>query len=191
MYISAINLRSEAKRARVESHIAWEETENPPFTLFAETDSQFQNALWADPNAFVVACVLPAWHSGERRVKVEGSLCPVLFHNIRTALATLKSWYPAQLGPAPTIEPSRGFKVRRPFQGHAVSLLSCGIDSLATLRWNKLHLPPDHPASIKGVIVIDFNGLLNHQQRNRLSSRREGWRLPQKLLLTPMLTSCR
>ena len=158
MYISAINMCSEAGVARVEAHIAWEETEHPPFSLFAETDTQVQKALWADPNAFVVACILPAWRSGERRVKVDGSLCPVLFRNVRTALATLKAWYPAQLGPAPTIEPSRGFKVRRPFQGHAVSLLSCGIDSLATLRWNKLHLPSDHPASIKGVIVIDFNG---------------------------------
>lgn len=154
MYISEMNKRGESGVVWVEARVTFEKVDKPPFTLFIETDPQFQEALWADPNAFLIGCVLPAWRIGERRVKVEGSLCPVLCHNISVALATLKSWYPKQLGPAPEIEPSRGFRAFSPRHQEAVSLLSCGIDSLATLRWNKLHLPSDHPASIKGTILI-------------------------------------
>jgi len=154
MYISEINQRCESGVVRLEARVAFEEIERPPFILFIETDSQFKEFLWADPNAFLIGCVLPAWRTGERRVKIDGSLCPLLFQNIRIALKTLKCWYPKQFGPMPTIEPLRGFKVHHPFQTHAVSLLSCGIDSLSILRRNKLQLPPDHPASIKAGILI-------------------------------------
>jgi hypothetical protein len=155
--ISKLNLRSEAGIIQAEAYVTWEEVDKPPLLLFVETGQQFHDALWTDPNAFLLACLLPAWQTGERRVQIDGSLCPVLCQNMRVALATLQSWYP-ELGPPPVIEPSLGFKAYLPFQTQAVSLLSCGIDSLATLRWNKLHLPFDHPGSITGVIVMAFNG---------------------------------
>jgi hypothetical protein len=50
----------------------------------------------------------------------------------------------------------RGFKTYNPFQLQAVLLFSGGIDSLATLRINKLHLPYDHPAAIKAVIMFSW-----------------------------------
>lgn len=157
MYISQMNVRNESGVVRAEARIAWEETDRTPLTLFVETYSQFHEALWADPNAFLIGCVLPAWQSGEQRVKVEGTLCPVLCQNIRATLGLLKSWYPEQFGPIPTIEPSQGFQVYQPFQRQAISLLSCGIDSLATLRWNRLNVPLDHPTSVKGVLMIAFD----------------------------------
>jgi len=154
MYISEMNQRCKSGAVRVEARVTFEEVERPPIDLFTETDTQFQESLWADTNAFLIGCILPAWRTGERRVKVDGSLCPVLCDNIKVALTTLKHWSPRQFGPMPGIEPVLGFKARHSFQTQAVSLLSCGIDSLSTLRLNKLHLPPDHPASIKGVILI-------------------------------------
>ncbi|MFC1719120.1 hypothetical protein ACFL6S_36040, partial [Candidatus Poribacteria bacterium] len=142
---------------RVEARVTWEDVDKAPLALFVETKAEFQQGLWPDPNAFLIGCLLPAWRAGERRVRVDGYLCPILRHNLKAALDTLQLWYPDFFGPMPVIETTRGFKARLPAQGQAVSLLSCGIDSLATLRRNKLYLPSDHPAAIRGVIVMKFD----------------------------------
>src|SRR5438132_37956 len=96
---------------RVQARVTWEESGRAPLVLFASTDERHHEALSLDPNAFLIACLLPAWHAGERRVRIDGQLCPVLCQNMTAALATLSSWYPARFGPAPAIEPSSGFKV--------------------------------------------------------------------------------
>ena len=41
--------------------------------------------------------------------------------------------------------------------GRSVALLSCGIDSLATLRWNRLHVSPDHPYWIDSVVYFTYD----------------------------------
>jgi hypothetical protein len=155
MLINEINLRDESGRMRAEALVTWEEANRPPLKFFVETDAGFRSGFWCDPNGFLVAAILPAWHAGERRVKVDGSICPILNSKIKAALATLQSWYP-DMGSLPTIESARGFHVHRPFKTQAASFLSCGIDSLATLRSNKLRLPTDHPLAISAAIAIDY-----------------------------------
>ena len=176
MYISEINLCSRSGFVRAEAQITWEEADKEPITLFVEADAQFHDAFWADTNGFLVAAILPAWHAGERRVKINGSLCSVLRSNINAALMTLRSWYP-EMGAPPDIESSHGFRTHRPFRTRAASFLSCGIDSLATLRWNKLYIPSDHPASIDGAILLDYFNSPNitaeeasNQTRKRLAA---------------------
>ena len=136
--------------------MVWEDAQKPPLTLFVETDPRFHEAFWPDPNAFLTVCLLPAWRDRERRIQVGGTLCPVLCRNMRAVISIMGRWW-AELGTPPSIEPARGLKAGRPSSGRSVSLLSCGIDSLATLRWNKLHLPPDHPSSIEAVMFLEFH----------------------------------
>ncbi|MEN6303838.1 MAG: hypothetical protein ABFD96_13990 [Armatimonadia bacterium] len=154
MHISDLQTRVEAGRARVEAWVTWEDAAREPLRLFLETDARFADALWADPNGLAVAALLPAWHAGERRLLVDGTLCPILRDNLKAACETLRAWYP-ESGPPPALETSQGFKPRYPAQGQAVSFLSGGIDSLATLRSNKLCLPPDHPGAIRASILVD------------------------------------
>jgi len=177
MYIRDINLCKGSGVVRAEAHVAWEESDKAPLVLFVETDVQFEDAVWADPNAFVVGCLLPAWHAGEQRVKIDGALCPMLCHNLKAAMMTLQSWYP-EMGPPPTIEPSHGFRALSPFRAQAASFLSCGVDSLATLRANKLHVPSDHPTAIQAVLLVDFieASFMSEQEArnlNRLSAALE------------------
>ena len=173
MYISETYLRNESGSVRAEAQVTWEEADRPPVTLFFETDDQFQDAFWPDPNGFLIASILPAWHAGEKRVKIDEALCPVLCSNLNSAMTMLEAWYP-ELGRPLTIEPSHGFKAIPPFQAQSASLLSCGIDSLATVRWNKMNLPSDHPASIKGLIPVCFPreiGLTEEETSNRTRKR--------------------
>ena len=155
MQISDLSIDNQHGRLRASAQVTWEESDSPPILLFIETDERFASTFWPDPDAFLLACVIPAWHRGERRVSVAGALCPVLCRNIRAALAMLKFWYP-EFGTPPEIVPALGFEARRPGGGQAVSLLSCGVDSLATLRLNRLLLPADHPASIAAAIPVIF-----------------------------------
>jgi len=156
MRITDLSLLSEPGVLRVEAQIIWEDVERAAFRLFVETDVRHADQFWPDPNAFLIACLVPAWQAGERRIKVDDALCPVLCENARGAMAILDSWYP-EVGPPPEIVTQKGFAPLAPLQPKAISLMSCGIDSLATLRWHRLHLPPDHPATIRAVLAVTFH----------------------------------
>jgi hypothetical protein len=155
VYISDFDFRRESGLVRVLARVTWEGVATPPTSVFVEVVESHADGFWCDPNAFLTAAVLPAWRAGERRIRVDSPLCPVLCENLRAAMATLRAWYP-DMGPPPAIESSTGPAALRPDGRYAVSLLSCGIDSLALLRWNKLHLSADHPAAIKGALLIAF-----------------------------------
>jgi hypothetical protein len=128
-----------------------------PLRVFIETSGGFASALHADPNVFASACLLPAWWAGERRLRVEGELCPFLCERTKTAMGMLRSWYPDDFGAWPTLEAVGGHRVRQQVVGASVSLLSCGIDSLATLRWNMLNVPRGHADSIEACIYFEFD----------------------------------
>ncbi|MBM3957832.1 MAG: hypothetical protein FJ313_07260 [Gemmatimonadetes bacterium] len=154
MQITELTASAAAGRTRAEALVTWEDADRPPVRPFVEVEATYGEGFAADPNGFLVAALLPAWHAGERRVTVEGSLCPVLRDNLGAATGTLRTWYP-ELGPPPQIEPTLGYAPHYPASGQALSFLSMGIDSLATLRANRLNLPPDHPASIRAALPVD------------------------------------
>ncbi|WP_217914442.1 hypothetical protein [Miltoncostaea marina] len=154
MIVGPVAERATDGARRVEARIAWEDAPRAEQTLYYEVGPDHAAPLTADPNAFLVGAVLPAWHAGERRVRVEGPLCPMLLDQLRAPLLTLASWYP-ELGPPPAVEWA-GHEAPPPTGDRALSLLSCGIDSLATLRANRLWFDPDHPLAIRSCLLVDF-----------------------------------
>lgn len=143
--------------ARVEATVTWEDSDAEPMTLYVETEQEHAAALRADPNAFLTSCLLPAWRSGERRIRVEGILCPALTERVKAPMRMLKRWHPGDFGPTPVIEAGDHFAARQPVAGQAIALLSCGVDSLATLRWNVLNIPRDHPDAIVASLFIAYD----------------------------------
>lgn len=138
--------------SRLDARVQWEDSALPPLDLFFETDEVHARSTSADPNVFFIACILPAWARGERRVHVAGALCPLLVERSRTALGMLSRWHPGEPGSMPVVEPAAGWDVREAVGRRSIAMLSCGIDSLATLRWNMLHVPRDHTDSIRAVV---------------------------------------
>jgi hypothetical protein len=69
----------------------------------------------------------------------------------------LKAWFPDDFGPPPVVEAEKGWEVRTPTAGQAIAMLSCGIDSLATLRWNTLHVPRSHPDAIAACAYFEID----------------------------------
>lgn len=134
--------------------IEWEHSGRPGQRLFYEVDAAHAAPMTPDPNAFLVAAILTAWNHGERRIRIDGALCPMLVDQIRAPLQTLAAWYP-ELGPPPVVE-AAGLETRPATGDRAISLLSCGIDSLATLRANRLWFRPDHPLAIRACLLVDL-----------------------------------
>jgi 7-cyano-7-deazaguanine synthase in queuosine biosynthesis len=154
MKVRELELIEKSDAARVQARVTWEDTKRDDVHLFYETNKNAGNGFWPDPNAFLLSTYLPAWKRGEKRVHIDGTLCPWLCDNMKVALTVLSAM--TDLKNPPTIEPSHCFKAQSFNQNKAVSFLSGGVDSLATLYSNKKLLPENHPASIRAVIPIHY-----------------------------------
>jgi hypothetical protein len=154
------NLRSENNRnlARVAATVIWEDCDRPTKEIYFETTEAFAHGLSLNPHAFLVACIMPAMHHGEERVFINAEICPELRNGLITAMSWVNHWY----------EPGRQIvQIEAKKMTHlptprtpqrAASFFSGGIDSLATLRANRLNFPLEHPSSIKDGLFICWPG---------------------------------
>jgi hypothetical protein len=154
MIISDLRTDGRDPARRVEATIEWEEYDREPEVLYFEADEAHPAPLSADADAFLVAALLSAFNRGERRVRVDAAVCPMLVDQLRAPLQTIAAWYP-EMGKPPVIE-ARHLEASPPAGQETLSLLSCGIDSLATLRANRAWLPRSHPLSIDSCLLVDF-----------------------------------
>ncbi len=164
MRVTNINLKKVDGFIRASADIIWEQAKKEALNFFVEAPEEHEPAFWADPNAFILSVYLAAWHAGEERIQIDEPVCPVLFQNLKIIVPVLKSWYNDVPYPAPVIEPLAGFKAYDFNAKESLGLLSCGIDSLGTLRWNKLNIPGRHPLSISAGMTIGYH---NHTATGR------------------------
>jgi hypothetical protein len=150
------DLRKEptAGGARVAARVEWEDSARPPLDLFFETESPCADDLAPSPEAVLAACFLPAFRHGERRIVLEGPVCPRLAESARTAAKILDSWHQRRRR-APTIEPERGFLAPRPRSPRRTALfLTGGVDSTHMLRRNRVEFPADHADSFRDALAV-------------------------------------
>ncbi len=141
-------------RARISASFIWEDCSRPPQQIYFEVPEEFESALSPDAHPFLVASIIPAFHFGERRLLVEGDICPSLHEGLITAMSWLRHWYYPPSQPLVAIEaPLRPLPLRKDRPERAGVFLSGGIDSLFTLRSNHLAYPPSHPFRIKDGII--------------------------------------
>ena len=166
MKLSRFSTDTTGGRKRVSATVTWEDCDRPPCEIYFETDSRFAESLWCNPHAFLVGCVIPAFVQGEARVLVEEAICPELREGLTTALMWLRHWFYLPERKLPTIDAKvRASALRRAATARAGLFFSGEVDSLATLRWNRLRIPREHPASIKdGVLIF---GLHNEDAQMR------------------------
>ena len=143
-------------RARVAATVSWEDCGRPQQELYFETTLDFAQDISCNPHAFLVGCVIPAFHYGETRIHMDAEICPELHAGLMTAMSWLRHWY---------YEPDRKLvrieaktKVDLPMSSRtpdrAGFFFSGGVDSFATLRTNRLHFPSTHPWSIQDALAV-------------------------------------
>ena len=154
MRIENLTQTQSGTTVRIEATVIWEDCDRPQRDIYIQVDEAFAADLTANPHAFLTACVVPAMHHGERRVCIDEPICPELRNGLLTSLGWLSHWYGGQRC-VPLIEASNRVRLpQRRNSERAASFLSGGIDSLATLRENRLNFPPEHPRSIKDCLMV-------------------------------------
>jgi hypothetical protein len=126
--------------------------------LCFETAGEFANDLTCNPHAFLVGSLMPAMRHGERRIAIQAEICPELRSGLETAMGFIQAWYGPERKPV-QIEAKIGSRLPlRLTPERAGSFFSGGVDSLATLRSNRLNFALDHPSSIRdGILVHGFD----------------------------------
>jgi hypothetical protein len=161
--LSDFNLNTKDNRTQATASVTWEDCDQPKRTVFIETESQFSDDISCNPNAFIVGCLLPAMHYGEKRIKIEEEICPFLNEGLKTAMGIIRHWSDESYRPlsieAKKAHPSPYLNQKR----HAALFMSGGIDSLAALRLNRLNYPKTHPGAIKDCLLVhgfDIGGVV-------------------------------
>ena len=153
MKINDIRLEKMNDRARLVAKVIWEDSGRPEQEIYFETAQDFSGGLSCDPDAFLTAAIMPAMRHGERRVVVDGEICPFLQMGLRDAMSLINYWY----GPAynPVFIEGRIRRAPSPrVSDRAAFFLTGGIDSLTTLRTNRLDSPREHPGSFRDGLLI-------------------------------------
>lgn len=154
MKITNLRFEGGTQRARAVAHVAWEESDRPARDVYFETDARFAGSLTCDANAFAVAAAIPAMRFGERRLAVDGALCPVLVAGLHAAVRQLRAWYGRPRSEI-AIEPRDGYRATPPpAVPRAACFLSGGVDSAALVRENRLQLPREHPRSFQDALLV-------------------------------------
>jgi len=154
MRIEQIKQERVANRSRLTAHVVWEESQQAPCDVYFEAEGEFADAISYSPEAIVSAALSPALWAGERRISVEGELCPEFLDNIAVVTKTFQHWFP-QVSQTMAIEANRRASARNSGRRSAF-FFTGGVDSLTALRANRLNFPADHPGSVKDGIIV-FN----------------------------------
>jgi len=178
MIITDLKDDATSRGLRLSARFTWEDSPRPAETIAFEVEGPAAEFADPTPEAFVLLGTLAAFHHGERRVRVEGRLCPRLRDGLRTALRTLRTWYPAwRHRSEPEIEADHGFAAMRPPPPRAALFLSGGADSLFALARNRESFPKEHPAAFRDAIFVVAFGT---RGGNEISERHENVRARQR-----------
>lgn len=154
MRIGAIRTGPGTFGTRFAADVSWEDSARTPVEIWWDFDETLAGDARADPNAFVAAVFGPALRHGERRIAVEGAVCPVLGAGLAAAGSVIRSWRRSGL-PAPRIEPGGGWRAPRPAAtGRAAGYFTGGVDSLHLFYANREDFPPDHPARLSCALWV-------------------------------------
>ncbi|MFU8769538.1 MAG: hypothetical protein ACNA7H_07355 [Desulfotignum sp.] len=162
MKIRHIHMTRDAGFAVARARISFEDSDRPDQSVFIKTPADHAQAFDASPDAFLVGCLLPAMHLGEKRIVVDGPVCPFLMEGLRVAMHILAHWTQGRYNPIP-IEAAAGGTAAVKNPGRAGMVMSGGMDSLAALRRNRLHYPDTHPAYVRDSFFLhgfDIGGVV-------------------------------
>ena len=174
MRISNLKFIHDGNRARVTANVQWEDCDRPGHNIYIETEEAFAKDLSLSPHAFLVGCIIPALHFGERRIFLDAEICPTLREGLETVMALMKEWTKGEYKPL-NIEANTRSAVRN-LNNHkrAGLFLSGGMDSLAALRINKKTYPEQHPGSIKDCLLVhgfDIGGVIERGMKYHVFDR--------------------
>lgn len=174
MHIEGFRLERGQELVRCTALVKWEDCDRPDQEVFIETETEFGDDISVNPHSFLIGCLMPAMHFGEKRIRLDNEVCPMLLEGLETVMALMKEWTRGEYNPlkieAPADHTLRGGRGPR----RAASFLSGGMDSLAALRLNRRRYPEAHPGFIKDCFLIhgfDIGGVVERGMKYHVFER--------------------
>jgi len=144
---------------RLSTRVTWEDRQRDDDVIAHEWPAALADDVTASPDAALLAAYPLALWFAERRLAVEGDVCPRLADGVRTAMALGHEWYP-QLRPVAIEATERTPPVPNASRGErrAAVCLSGGVDALTLLYLNTRTVPVGHPARFTdGLFLFGLN----------------------------------
>ncbi|HCY83930.1 MAG TPA: hypothetical protein DHV36_02215, partial [Desulfobacteraceae bacterium] len=173
MKLVDFNLDKDGDAVTASARVVFEDNDRDPKTVFIKTTEEFADGFGVNPDAFLVGCLLPALHLGEKRLWVDGEVCPFLLEGVNVIQRMLSHWTDGRYTPIPVTAPPRSV-IDIPRPARAGMVMSGGMDSLAALRLNRLNYPKDHPAYIKDAFFMhgfDIGGVVERGAKYHVFDR--------------------
>ena len=174
MRISNLTVIQREKWVRVTAIVTWEDCDQPAREVFIETEKEFGDDISCNPHAFLVGCIIPAMHFGEKRILLNAEICPSLREGLQTVMSLMKEWSNGAYKPLSIEAKTHSVSAHLHKQRRAGLFLSGGIDSLAALRANKQIYPEEHPGSIKDCLLVhgfDIGGVIERGMKYHVFDR--------------------
>jgi len=174
MRISNLTLIPSGKRVRANATVNWEDCDQPAREVFIETEEEFGRDISCNPHAFLVGCIIPAMHFGEKRILLNAEICPGLREGLQIVMSLMKEWSNGEYKPLSIEAKTYSTVAHLNKQRRAGLFLSGGIDSLAALRANKQNYPEEHPGSIKDCLLVhgfDIGGVIERGMKYHVFDR--------------------
>lgn len=173
MKVSNFNITQDGDDIQANALVQFEDCDRAAKEIYIKTDKKYADGFSANPHAFLVGCLLPAIHLGEKRIFLTEEICPLLKESLEIAMAILEHWTDGKYKPL-KIE-AKTSAVVRPLQAPKTGMfMSGGMDSLAALRLNRLHYPESHPGYIRDGFFLhgfDIGGVVERGMKYHVFER--------------------
>jgi hypothetical protein len=174
MKISDFTLTREQDHIKASALVQFEDCNRPDTIVYIKTSNLHEKEFSANPHAFLVGCLLPAIHLGERRIHIDADICPFLKEGLGVAMNILKHWTKGKYSPLTLEAGTTGARVMNPGRQRTGMVMSGGMDSLAALRLNRLHYPRTHPGYVKDCFFLhgfDIGGVVERGMKYHVFER--------------------
>jgi hypothetical protein len=198
MRLTHLQKRSNEDSIRAVATVEFEDSDQPEREIFIETEAAFAEAIFANPHAFAVGCLIPALYFGERRLALDESICPRLKEGLETVMAIMHHWTGGRFRPLAIEAPLSPSALHPDKKRHAAIFLSGGMDSLAALKQIKDNYAPTHPGYPRDALLVhgfDIGGVIERGAKYHVFERAKAAMAPvaaaADLTLIPVYTNIR
>lgn len=198
MKLTNLHMEKNDGLIRAVATVIFEDADHPAQEIFIETDSAYAEAIFANPHAFAVGCIIPALYFGERRLALDEAICPRLKEGLETVMALMHHWTNGRFMPLRIDAPVAQTAMHQDRHRHAAIFLSGGMDSLAALKRIRDNYAPTHPGYPRDALLVhgfDIGGVIERGAKYPVFERAKAAMVPVAadagLSLIPVYTNIR
>lgn len=160
MRIENVLRRASGSVQELSATVVWEDSDRAPQEIFFRVCGDTATLRDDNFHPFLVGAIAPALRNGEKRIKIDGPVCPVLKEHLRTLVAYLNEWYWYEYGlrrgeqRQVALEAGDSGGVATNSTARTGCFFSGGVDSFCMIRQNRSLFPRSHPFSIRDAFFV-------------------------------------